>query len=70
MLETSFKGKALQWFRGLQVNSINSWDHLGDVLCKYFEDKSDHLSLVEHLNAIKRAPHEHMVDFNFRFEKT
>lgn len=55
-LAASFKGKALQWFRSLLMNSINSWDCLGDELCKFFEDKSDHFSLVEQLNTIKRDP--------------
>lgn len=50
LLATSFKGKALQWFRGLQVGSIATWDELGDKLYKQFQEKSNqsnHLSLVE-----------------------
>lgn len=66
LLATSLKGKALQWFRGLVVNFIAT----GVALIAQFEDKSDHLYLVEHLITIKRAPHEHMMDFNFRFQRT
>ena len=70
LLATSFKGKALQWYRGLAHSSIANWDELGAALCKHFEDKSDHLSLLEQLTTIKRAPHEYMTDFNYRFQKT
>lgn len=70
LLASSLKGKALQWFRGLPRNSIINWDDLGDKLCKHFKDKSDHLSLLEQLITIKRAPHEYMIDFNYRFQKT
>lgn len=70
LLVALFKEKALQWFKGLPVNSIETWDELGSRLCKFFEDKSDHLSLVEQLSAIKRAPHEDMSDFNHRFQRT
>jgi hypothetical protein len=70
LLATSLRGKALQWFRGLNVGSIATWDDLGEALSKYFEDKSDYLSLVEQLTTIKRAPQEQMTDFNMRFQKT
>lgn len=70
LLATSFKGKALQWYRGLAHSSIANWDELGAALCKHFKDKSDHLSLLEKLTTIKRAPHEYMTDFNCRFQKT
>jgi hypothetical protein len=60
LLTTSFEGKALKWFRILDVNSITTWDELREALCKNFEDKFDHLSLVEQLTTIKRAPHEHI----------
>ena len=58
LLAASFKGKALEWFRSLPVASISTWDELGDAFTKSFEDKSDHLSLVEQLTTIKRAPQE------------
>lgn len=32
LLAMSLKGKTLQWFRGLLVNSIASWDELGTIL--------------------------------------
>ena len=70
LLASSLKGKALQWYRGLAHGSITDWDGLGAGLCKHFEDKSDHLSLLEQLTTIKRAPHECMTDFNYRFQKT
>ena len=70
LLASSLKGKALQWYRGLAHGSIIDWDELGAGLCKDFEDKSDHLSLLEQLTTIKRAPHECMTDFNYRFQKT
>ena len=70
ILASSLKGKALQWFRGLPHGSIPDWDDLGDKLCKHFEDNSDHLSLLEQLTTIKRAPQECMTDFNYRFQKT
>ena len=47
LLASSLKGKALQWYRGLAHGSITDWDELGEGLCKHFEDKSDHLSLLE-----------------------
>ena len=46
LLASSLKGKALQWYRGLAHGSIIDWDELGVGLCKHFEDKSDHLSLL------------------------
>lgn len=47
LLAASFKGKALEWYRTLAIASINSWDMLGELFTKHFEDKLDHLSLVE-----------------------
>lgn len=70
ILAISLKGKALQWYRGLAHGSIIDWDGLGPGLYKHFEDKSDHLSLLEQLTTIKRAPHECIADFNYRFQKT
>lgn len=70
LLVSSFKGKALQWYRGLPSSSIHNWDELGEKLCKHFEDKSNNLSLMEQQSTIKRAPHEFMADFNYRFQKT
>ena len=70
LLAASFKGKALQWFKRLQVGSIIDRDQLGTELCNFFEDKYDHLSLVEQLSTIKRAPHEQVTYFNFLFQRT
>lgn len=70
LLASSLKGKSLQWFRSLPHDSIPDWGDLGDKLCKHFEEKSDHLSLLEQLTTIKRAPQECMTDFNYWFEKT
>lgn len=70
LLVSSFKGKALQCYRGLPHNFINNWDELGEILCKHFKDRSDHLSLLEQLTMIKRTPHECMTNFNYRFQKT
>lgn len=70
LLASSLKGKALQWYRGLPCNSIQSWDELGERLCKYFEDRSDYVSLLEQLMTIKRVLHEYLTDFNYRFQKT
>ena len=47
LLAASFKGKALIWFCSLLVNSIATWDELGNAFTSKFEDKSDNLSLVE-----------------------
>ena len=47
LIASSLKGKALQWYRGLAHGSITDWDGLGVGLCKHFEEKSDHLSLLE-----------------------
>lgn len=47
LLGSSLKGKELQWYRGLPHNSIYDWDEFWEGLCKHFEDKSDHLSLLE-----------------------
>lgn len=70
LLAASFKGEASDWFRSLNVGSITSWDRLGDLLRKYFEDDLDSLSLVEQLQLIKRDPREQMTNFNGRFLKT
>lgn len=35
-----------------------------------FKDKIDHLLLLDKLTTIKRAPHEYMTNFNYRFQKT
>lgn len=47
LLASSLKGKVLQWYKGFPHNSITDWDGLGEALCKHFEDKTDHLSLLE-----------------------
>ena len=57
LLAASFK-KALEWLRSLHVASISTWDELGDAFIRFFEEKSDHQSLVEQLITIKRAPQE------------
>ena len=67
LLATSFKGKALIWFHSLPVNLIATWDKLGTIFISKFEEKLDHLSLIEQLNTIKRCPNEHISDFNFHF---
>lgn len=64
------KGKSLEWFRGLPHSLVTDWDDLGDKLCKHFEEKSDHVSLLEKLTTIKRAPYEYMINYNYRFQKT
>lgn len=70
LLVVSLKGKALDWLKTLPVDSIDTWDLLGERLSKLFEDKFDNLSLVEQLTTIKRAPQEEMSDFNLHFQKT
>lgn len=70
LLDSSLKGKALQWYRGLPHKSITDSDGLGAALCKNFEDKSCHLSLLEQLTTIKSPTHECATDFNYRFQKT
>ena len=55
-LASSLKGKALQRYRGLAHGSITDWDELGEGLCKHFEGKTDHLSLLEQLTTIKKSP--------------
>lgn len=70
LLASSFRGKDLQWYRGLHSGSIHNLDELGEKLCKIFEDKSDPLSLVKKLTTIKRVPYEFMANFNYRFQKT
>ncbi|KAH9287478.1 hypothetical protein KI387_031595, partial [Taxus chinensis] len=70
LLVASFKGKAIQWYKGLRLGSINTGDDMGTTLYNYFEDNPDHLSLVEQLTTIRRAPNEQMSDFNIIFQKT
>ena len=70
LLDSSLKVKSLKWYRGLPNGSTMDWDGLGVGPCKHFEDKSDYLSLLEQLTTIKRAPHECMTYFNYRFQKT
>lgn len=67
LLASSFKRKALQWYSSLASGSIHNWDELGEWLCKHLEDKSDHLSLIEQITTIKRAPHKFMDKLNYRF---
>ena len=47
LLASSLEGKALQWYKDFPYNSIIDWHGLGARICKHFEDKSDHLSLLE-----------------------
>ncbi|KAH9289488.1 hypothetical protein KI387_033605 [Taxus chinensis] len=70
LLAASFKGQALQWYRNLEIGSIITWDNLGEKLLKQFQDNSDHLSLIEQLSTIKRAPNEFMSSFNIHFSRT
>ncbi|KAH9308693.1 hypothetical protein KI387_036604, partial [Taxus chinensis] len=67
LLESSFKGKALQWFRSLGAGSITNWNQLCIALHEQFGEKGDNL---EQLTTIKRAPNEQLTDFNFRFQRT
>ena len=69
LLVASFKGKELIWFCSLPVNSIATWDELGNAFTSKFEDKSNHLSLVDQLTTIKRCPNEHISNFNFRSQR-
>ena len=69
-LATSFKGKALIWFHSLLVNSITTWDELGTLFINKFEERSDNLTLIEQLTTIKRHLNEHILDFNFHFQRT
>ena len=61
ILASSLKGKSLKCYRGLAHNTISNWDEIGEILCKHFEDKIDHLSLLEWITTIKRVPHEYMI---------
>ncbi|KAH9294558.1 hypothetical protein KI387_040236, partial [Taxus chinensis] len=70
LLASSFKGKALQWFRSLASGSIQNWNQLCIALHEQFGEKGDNLSLLEQLTTIKRAPNEQLTDFNFRFQRT
>lgn len=70
ILASSSKGKDFQWYRGLPHKSIHSWDELRERLCKHFKYKSGYFSLLKLMTTIKRAPHECMIDFNYRFQKT
>ncbi|KAH9304363.1 hypothetical protein KI387_008767, partial [Taxus chinensis] len=69
LLASSFKGKSLQWFRSLEVGSIQNWNQLCTALHNQFGEKGDNLSLLEQLTTIKRAPNEQLTDFNFRFQR-
>ncbi|KAH9314391.1 hypothetical protein KI387_023018, partial [Taxus chinensis] len=60
LLASSFKGKALQWFRSLTTGSITNWNQLCSALCSQFGERADNLSLLEQLTTIKRAPNEQM----------
>ncbi|KAH9291982.1 hypothetical protein KI387_042826, partial [Taxus chinensis] len=70
LLASSFKGKALQWFRSLGAGSITNWNQLCIALHEQFGEKGDNLSLLEQLTTIKRAPNEQLTDFNFRFQRS
>lgn len=70
LLASSFKGKALQWFRILASGSIQNQNQLCTALHEQFGKKGDNLSLLEQLTTIKRAPNEQLTDFNFRFQMT
>ena len=70
LLVAYFKGKALQWYKILPHNPIKSWDELGGKSCKHVKDNSDPFSLLEQLTTLKRALHECMTIFNYRFQRT
>ncbi|KAH9293400.1 hypothetical protein KI387_041395, partial [Taxus chinensis] len=70
LLASSFKGRALQWFRSLGAGTIQNWNQLCIVLHEQFGEKGDNLSLLEQLTTIKRAPNEHLTEFNFRFQRS
>ncbi|KAH9299879.1 hypothetical protein KI387_044102 [Taxus chinensis] len=70
LLASSFKGKALQWFRSLGTSSITNWNQLCIALHEQFGEKGDNLSLLEQLTTIKRAPNEQLTDFNFSFQRS
>jgi len=54
----------------LPLNSISTWDQLGDAFFARFSEKGDRSSLLQQLITIKRAPQEAITDFNTRFQKT
>ncbi|KAH9298487.1 hypothetical protein KI387_030169, partial [Taxus chinensis] len=70
LLASYFKGKVLQWFRGLGAGSIQNWDQLCTTLCGQFGERAENLSLLEQMTTIKRAPTEKMTYFNSRFQRT
>lgn len=67
LLGSPFKMNALEWFIRLQKEFILTWDNLGDLVTIFFKEKYDHLSLVEKLTTIERAPREKMTNFNIHF---
>lgn len=46
LLTTSFKGRALDWYKSLAPNSIADWYHLGDNFFERFLDKANRSSLM------------------------
>lgn len=70
LLVVSFKGRALDWYISLTLNSICSWDQLGDHFFQRFSDKADRSSLMHQLITIKRTPQEALTEFNLCFQRT
>jgi len=70
LLSYSFEGKAVEWFRTLTPQSINSWGELCKALIKIFTTNGDDSIFLILIACIKIHPHESIDDFNINFETT
>jgi len=70
LLTQSFKGKVLEWYRGLTDGSVTSWAQLAEPFILEFNEVEDSFSLLTQFTSIKRFEQESILDFNIRFQKS
>jgi hypothetical protein len=66
----TFNEGVITWFKGLQLNSLTSWDALETIFLRQWCEKKDHLYYLTEFGALKQKNNESIYDFIKIFNTT
>ena len=67
LLAQAFKGKVIDWYRGLSNRSVTFWAQLVEPFILEFNEVGDPFSLLTQFTSIKRYEQENISNLNIRF---
>ena len=63
----TLQGDAKEWFKHLQLESINTWEDLSDIFLKFWGKRRPLDQIISELYPLERQEGETMSSFNRRF---